>query len=259
MRTLHLALLALLSAVLAVSSNSIIEEALRSPFRAEVAPAPFASAAPAVAAIDRERAHRVLGLQASERVTRPTATTAAPPPSITLIGTLEPHFATVVEPVTGRAVTARVGDVISGAELVAIDHGAITVRFAGSEHRLTTRRRDGPLPFAAQPGPSMQGTVSRAEIADALAHFPELARELRIIPAFVEGQYRGFKLFGVRAGSLLARAGLADGDVIRRINGIDASRPEQLASLLAQAGTIARVDLDLERGGRPLTTSVAIQ
>ena len=50
-----------------------------------------------------------------------------------------------------------------------------------------------------------------------------LAQEARIVPAFQNGRTIGFKVFSIRPESEFARAGLQNGDVITRINGIELS------------------------------------
>src|SRR5262249_59608821 len=63
--------------------------------------------------------------------------------------------------------------------------------------------------------------VPRGEIEAALSHLDDLARDARIVPAYGDGQPRGFKVFAIRPGSFLARIGMRDGDVVRRINGFE--------------------------------------
>ncbi len=92
----------------------------------------------------------------------------------------------------------------------------------------------------------------------------QLIGMLRVVPWFVDGQSRGFKLFAVRAGSLPAQLGVQNGDVFRGLNGLpvqdpataqaawEAARNSPLWRLSLQRGeqTIERT-LHLDRGPRP--------
>lgn len=74
-------------------------------------------------------------------------------------------------------------------------------------------------------------TVTRALAERVLADVDALAADVRVAPAFVDGRAVGFRLSDIRAGSLPARLGLRDGDVIEAVNGLDVSTPA--AALLA--------------------------
>lgn len=65
------------------------------------------------------------------------------------------------------------------------------------------------------------------DVETAAINMHALAQDARIVPAFQNGRTIGFKLFAIRAESEFARAGLQNGDVITRINGIELSSPER--------------------------------
>lgn len=63
---------------------------------------------------------------------------------------------------------------------------------------------------------------------------------------------RGLVLRGVRPGSLLDAIGLVDGDVITRVNGVDARRPEAALLALARLRNGADFAVGVLRGDREL-------
>lgn len=76
-----------------------------------------------------------------------------------------------------------------------------------------------------------------------------LLQEARVVPAFVGGRTVGFKLFGIRAGSDFARAGLQNGDVINRINGIELTSPSRALEAYNRAND-GLVVVDFTRSGQ---------
>jgi type II secretory pathway component PulC len=71
----------------------------------------------------------------------------------------------------------------------------------------------------------------------------------RIVPAFEDGQLRGFKLFNIQKGSKLAALGLADGDVVQQADGKHLRAPSEMAALLARVEAGARPSLTVLREG----------
>ena len=61
--------------------------------------------------------------------------------------------------------------------------------------------------------------VDRQLVDKLLANPALLAKQARIVPSFSDGEQRGFKLYGVRRGSLPRRLGLKNGDLLLAFNG----------------------------------------
>lgn len=118
------------------------------------------------------------------------------------------------------------------------------------------------------PGPTdaMPLALDPAEVADvevleepldfaaANPNLHELAQDARIVPAFQNGRAIGFKLFSIRASSDFARAGLQNGDVVTRINGIELSSPERALEAYQRANDGLIVVDFLRRGERGTLT-----
>lgn len=60
----------------------------------------------------------------------------------------------------------------------------------------------------------------------------------------------GLELRGIEAGSLLASLGLAEGDRLQRVSGVDARRPEALLLAMSRLRNGGDLDLELRRGGK---------
>jgi general secretion pathway protein C len=120
-----------------------------------------------------------------------------------------------------------------------------------------------PVPPAAQPAqdytlifqPAGENRfrLKRADADRVLADFPTaVVRSVRIIPAVRDGRPHGFKLFGIRPGSLCKAAGLHNGDSLLAVNGVPLSGPDRALEAYSKARVAKRVVLDLERRGQPV-------
>ena len=79
------------------------------------------------------------------------------------------------------------------------------------------------------------------------------------MPSFTQGATDGFKLLAVVPGSLFARLGLQNGDVIRRVGGVALTSVEGGLELFQRLRSATRVELELERRGQPLRQRYAIE
>lgn len=74
-------------------------------------------------------------------------------------------------------------------------------------------------------------TVTRALVDKLVADVDALGGDVHVAPALVDGKPAGFQLSDIRRGSVFARLGLRDGDVVAAVNGMDVSTPA--AAMLA--------------------------
>ena len=92
-------------------------------------------------------------------------------------------------------------------------------------------------------------TLRRATVDRILSNTNMVARSVRVVPAFLDGQPQGFKLFAIRPGSVFALLGLRNGDLVRSFNGLDMSSPDKALEAYATLRSAAEVKLELERAG----------
>ncbi len=88
---------------------------------------------------------------------------------------------------------------------------------------------------------------------------PMLARPTRIVPEIRDGKPVGFRLFGVRPGSIPAAVGITNGDVILAINGLPMTTPDKALEVYAQRATTGAYQLSIEHLGKPVTIEVKIK
>jgi general secretion pathway protein C len=102
--------------------------------------------------------------------------------------------------------------------------------------------------------------VVQRQLIDQLFAAPEaLADVARVVPAFKDGEVVGFKVFGIRIGSLLARLGLMNGDIVKSVNGAAFRSPEQALIVATTLKTARRLDLLVERLNKPITFDYTIR
>lgn len=100
--------------------------------------------------------------------------------------------------------------------------------------------------------PSGRGVyvVSRRWLEEALNSPQALMRSTRIVPETRGGRTVGVRVFGVRPGDDLARLGIADGDVILRVNGLSVASPDRCLEAYARLRAVDRITVETLREGR---------
>jgi hypothetical protein len=123
-----------------------------------------------------------------------------------------------------------------------------------------------PPPRAAPPPPGAidcpgehHCTLDRAYLDELLANPASLARQARIMPSMHDGQFRGFKMYGIRPGSLPNLLGFRNGDMIVGINGQPLTRVEDALNIYPNLRTPSSVALEVERKGEMFTKTCDIR
>jgi general secretion pathway protein C len=86
-----------------------------------------------------------------------------------------------------------------------------------------------------------------------------LARAARVSPAVDGGRAVGFRLAGVRDGSLVTKIGLQNGDVIQSINGLELTSPDNVLDAYTRLRSVSNLAITVARGGAPIKLEVAIR
>src|SRR5215467_12741523 len=169
----------------------------------------------------------------------------------------------------------RVGDVVGGARVAAIDWDRVTLAREGREETLelapAQAAGSGDAPPVEAEAPSTVATdhpvrderirrtsenafvVDRRELDGAADNMSALLTQASAIAELRDGRPAGFRLFQIRADSLFTKLGLKDGDVVQRVNGRAIADPAALLAFLARLKTEPRVALDIVRGDAPRT------
>ncbi len=221
------------------------------------------------------------------------APTVKTPLTITLIGTavLEGGRSFALIQSGQELKLIRLGDeVAAGATLAAVRQDRISVDRGDStedfllyppeSEKATTRVRT-PAAGPPQPPPPPANTAPAApaeqaadtvrqvgedkwvvdarELEDASTNMAKLMTQIRVVPNFTDGQPDGFKVFAIRPGSLFAKIGLQNGDVLKRINGIEMQGPEQAMEAYQRLKDETSIQIDLVRRNENKTFSYEVR
>lgn len=80
----------------------------------------------------------------------------------------------------------------------------------------------------------------------------------RVMPALRDGRMVGFKLYGIRAESLLGTLGLRSGDILVAINDISVTETAEVLRVFDGDRLPEFLDLTVQRSGQPLRIVVLI-
>ena len=101
--------------------------------------------------------------------------------------------------------------------------------------------------------------IDRGELDRVLSNLNEVATQARIVPSFKNGKANGFKLFSIKPGSIYAKIGLHNGDVIQKINGYEINSPDKALEIYQKLRDASHVSVDLQRRGRDMGFSYNIR
>ncbi len=99
---------------------------------------------------------------------------------------------------------------------------------------------------------------SRA-IHSAVKNLSQLMMQARAVPNIINGKPNGFRIVEIQPGSLYQEVGLLPGDVIKSINGMSMSDPQNFMKALSTLGTANQVSINLLRNGSAQTFSYQVQ
>lgn len=209
---------------------------------------------------------------------RPPVADTKTPLSVALLATMESSeptasLATIYDPARGTWV-AKVGDELElGAVVTDIGPGRVAYVRGGAVGMLDVSPAAQAKPKTAKKTPKAGGrkppkppaesdqiqctggsdcTIERDLINEVLANPTKLGG----IRAFPSGG--GFKIAGVRRGSLPYQLGLRSGDVLTEVNGRTIDSIDAALELLPRLKSARNVSVTLSRRGKPVTHNVAI-
>lgn len=168
----------------------------------------------------------------------------------------------------------RLNEAVSGAKIVKIERRRIGLLNNGKleilEMELETPRAAGPKlareSRAAAPGAEVveQGegnyVVSKRYLDEELTSMNRLLTEVRAVPHGDKGSgTAGFKLFDVKKGSLFAKIGLKNQDIVQRINGMDLTSAETGLEMFQAFRNDTKFEVDLVRNNEKKTLRFSVQ
>ena len=102
-------------------------------------------------------------------------------------------------------------------------------------------------------------TITRKGVDAALGNLVSLSRSMRIVPEVKNGKPSGLRVIAIKPGSLLARVGFHNGDLLQMVNGYDISSPEKALETYGKLRTTGQIHAALFREGKPIAIDIKIE
>jgi general secretion pathway protein C len=172
----------------------------------------------------------------------------------TVVGAQQYAFAVIEEVNKKKQGLYKVGDSIQGATVKRILRGKVVLRVSNKDEILTMEEEAA---SRAEPGyqrsPAVEEeatiAVSRSEVDESLKNIHELLTQVRIRPHFRDGKPNGLAVSSIRPGSLFAKLGLRNGDIVQGINGRNIKSPDDVMEVYQKLKSGSRVALQVIRNG----------
>ncbi len=101
--------------------------------------------------------------------------------------------------------------------------------------------------------------IDRAVVDRILENQSELMKSARITPEQKDGKVVGIRLSGIRPDTLLGTLGIQNGDRLDSINGFNMGSPEKALEAYARLRTAPNLNVQVTRGGAPMTIDYRIK
>jgi type II secretion system protein C len=96
-------------------------------------------------------------------------------------------------------------------------------------------------------------SISRNFINESFLNLADLAENIRATPNVVGGKVNGFALAEIESGSVFGEIGLKNGDIITQVDGRALNDPSRALAMIPMLHTRQSVQLQVLRGGKPVT------
>ncbi len=181
--------------------------------------------------------------------------------NIALLGTFTGNnqnaFAVIEETDIKKEALYGVGDEVKDAVIRKILREKVVLSVDGRDEVLTMAEthtsQNEKRPSSFTPIPSGSSiTVELSELRNSLKNINRLVSEARIRPHFREnGETDGLSVTRIKKGSVFAKLGLRDGDIVQGIDDRPIRSPDDILGLYNKLKAGTSVSLQLERGGNP--------
>lgn len=102
-------------------------------------------------------------------------------------------------------------------------------------------------------------TIERAFVEGLMANPVKLAKQARIVPKQRDDEILGYKLYGIRRGSLPKLLGLKNGDMLTAVNGEELKSMDKAMALYTKLRRASNLSVSIERKGKTITKEFQIQ
>ncbi len=142
-----------------------------------------------------------------------------------------------------------VGDQVFGlAKLRAIYSDHIELEYNGQIELLKLEDTPGGSDGGTLSSNANEYTVDEAELNKALENLPLLLTQARAIPYYKNGQPVGLRMFAIKNGSLYAKLGFQNGDILKSINNNDLTELSEAMKLFETLKQQREITVRLDRG-----------
>lgn len=101
--------------------------------------------------------------------------------------------------------------------------------------------------------------IERSLVDKVLANTTALATSARFVPHIKDGKPAGFKVYAIRPGSVFAKLGMQNADLVKAINGLDMSTPDKALEAYTKLKTASHLTMLVERRGENVTLDYQIR
>lgn len=149
------------------------------------------------------------------------------------------NFAIIESRSTGNQKACREGDPLGEVVIKNILTGQVVIGTKTGDQMLSMEY-GGRSESNVQSPPEM-ARLDRKEVDSTLPEYVQLMQEIRVRPHLEAGQPSGFLIYNIEPGSIFARMGLENGDVIMAVNGNVVTKTHQTVDFynaLKKGGTV---------------------
>ena len=149
----------------------------------------------------------------------------------------------------------KVGDSIQNAIIKMILRGKVVLRVENRDEILTMEeeavRSTEKEHLASRPrGRGTTITVRRSDLQESLKNINKLLSQVRIRPHFRDGKPDGLSISRIKPGSIFAKLGLKNGDIVQGMNDKSIKSPDDILALYKKLKSGSRVRLEIDRKGQ---------
>jgi general secretion pathway protein C len=102
-------------------------------------------------------------------------------------------------------------------------------------------------------------TVDRAFVEKLMANPTQLMSQAKMFPVTKDGETQGFRVSGIRSGSLATMLGLKNGDVVSEINGAKLGTIDDALAMYQKLRRASHLSVTVERGGAVINKQISIK
>lgn len=168
----------------------------------------------------------------------------------------DPQRSFAVIEADGKQDLYKLGDMVSGAKIVAMNRNKVVLDFNGAKQELTVGMSEDHTAATMELVQPSRTPLTFPSFAG--MDFAKIMTELRIKPYFSGGKCVGFQLNNIN-NNFIKQMGLQDGDVVESINGVGISDPLKALEILYGIQKNNPVHLGVERNDEKIELNCKVE